>query len=799
MTTAPDDFAGRPAPTGITPSTALVHLPRRALGRITPTAMAPAFAAQPTDSDLFAALAQALTFAEKARSVSLIRDRSAATGAGVDAGVPPEAAPLEGGHGPFVAVRPGSRGHICHGIDTPPHGAAAPAIIGAVIRVGGRRQRRRWQLIGAACVLLVLASSVYAVWQISHGGLQAADTAGVLGLPLGASGLVAATLALRKPLAGNDAELATGRARTLAGQVAGGESVVRRQLLGNDVQRINLHYLLQTATARAAQAPPAGQAFTDGTVSLPDITAYYRATRPARLIITGAPGAGKTVLALELLLALIADRGDHDPVPVRVPLAQWDTNIPLQTLLIQRLTDAYDWPAELAANIVDHGLVLPVLDGLDEMDPTRPDGTPDPDAPRARAALDQLNNYQDRNGLNPAPLILTCRTTHYDALPHTDTLIDAARVTIAPVGSGTAATYLAARARDPRRWQPFLHHLTHHPTSPQALLLSTPWRLCLAATVYHRTGDPAELLHHPTQTDLDHHLLARYIPATTHTTNNPHHYTPDEIHHWLHHLTTHLTPTPSNPTPHTDLTLHKLWPLAGHTRIRTTDALLTTLAALLPLPLAWTTTNPTAAAATIALFAALAGLSTLRSGSLSPSRLDTQRLRTTQGLRRLAIGLAVGLAYGLAIGLAGGLAGGLTFGLACGLVCGLLFALTAEPTEAATPRLTIREDAISVHMAGLVAAVMLVVGFARTFLLTIGLAYGLACGLAFGLALGLAFGTARRYAVFLLCSRGRLPFRLARFLDWACTAGLMRYSGPAYQFRHRELQQWLTTHPTPTT
>ncbi|MFD5065132.1 hypothetical protein [Streptomyces sp. NPDC058394] len=75
-------------------------------------------------------------------------------------------------------------------------------------------------------------------------------------------------------------------------------------------------------------------------------------------------------------------------------------------------------------------------------------------------------------------------------------------------------------------------------------MLSTPWRLCLAATVYRRTSDPAELLHHPTQPDLDHHLLARYIPATTHTTN-PHHYTPDEIHHWLHHLTTHLTPPPA--------------------------------------------------------------------------------------------------------------------------------------------------------------------------------------------------------------------------------------------------------------
>ncbi|MFE9859219.1 hypothetical protein [Streptomyces sp. NPDC005780] len=76
-------------------------------------------------------------------------------------------------------------------------------------------------------------------------------------------------------------------------------------------------------------------------------------------------------------------------------------------------------------------------------------------------------------------------------------------------------------------------------------------------------------------------------------------------------------------------------------------------------------------------------------------------------------------------------------------------------------------------------------------------AIGLAYGLAVGLTGGLAAAPARRYAVFLLCSRGRLPFRLVVFLDWACEAGLLRYAGPAYQFRHRELQQWLTTRPHP--
>ncbi|MET8808631.1 hypothetical protein [Streptomyces sp. NPDC004546] len=51
--------------------------------------------------------------------------------------------------------------------------------------------------------------------------------------------------------------------------------------------------------------------------------------------------------------------------------------------------------------------------------------------------------------------------------------------------------------------------------------------------------------------------------------------------------------------------------------------------------------------------------------------------------------------------------------------------------------------------------------------------------------------------MFLLCSRRRLPLRLGPFLDWAVTARLMRYSGPAYQYRHRELQHWLREHPSP--
>ncbi|MFF4567961.1 hypothetical protein [Streptomyces sp. NPDC001435] len=194
---------------------------------------------------------------------------------------------------------------------------------------------------------------------------------------------------------------------------------------------------------------------------------------------------------------------------------------------------------------IDHdsirALVLPVLDGLDEMDPPAPDGTPDPAAPRATAVVRALNTYQQ--GRDAGPLILTCRTRHYDALSAHTEVLDAARIAVAPVDTADARDYLTGRALDAARWRPLTDHLAPTPAGPWRTVLSTPWRLCLTATVYHHHGNPAELLTLPGPDALDRHLLARYIPVATRTTPNPHGYTPHDVHRWLHHLTTHLDPT----------------------------------------------------------------------------------------------------------------------------------------------------------------------------------------------------------------------------------------------------------------
>jgi hypothetical protein len=97
-----------------------------------------------------------------------------------------------------------------------------------------------------------------------------------------------------------------------------------------------------------------------------------------RLVVLGEPGTGKTMLMVRLVLDLLARRAAGGPVPVLVPVASWDpSGQDLLGWLITRLM--IDYPAlagpppagagepTRAAALLAAGLILPVLDGLDEI------------------------------------------------------------------------------------------------------------------------------------------------------------------------------------------------------------------------------------------------------------------------------------------------------------------------------------------------------------------------------------------------------------------------------------------------
>ncbi|MGW6413782.1 NACHT domain-containing protein [Streptomyces sp. NPDC055055] len=727
-----------------------------------------------------------------------------------------------------------------------------------------------------------MAATGYMVRQLSRGGLQVSDTAGLAAVGLAVVAGLVAVVALRKQAQANtatfaDASLVRGWAATLARQVEAGEGAVRRQLLGDDTERINLVYRLHPGGVRPAAAPGAGRLFTDGGTAgpggpvLPDIVAFYRQTRPERLVITGVGGAGKTVSALELLLGLIGGRSDDHPVPVRVPLSRWNTQKQsLPQLLEARLVEAYDWPVSMAAGLVGQGMVLPVLDGLDEVDPPRPDGTPDPAAPRAATVVEALNRYQ--RGRDAGPVILTCRTAHYDTLHPRTVVVDAARIEVEPVGPADAVAYLAGRARDEARWEPLTDHLAAEPQGMLSGVLSTPWRLGLAATVYHRDGDPGELLSLPDARAVGEHLLARYIPATVRLTHNPDGYTAGQVHRWLHRLSVHLDPvgTASNgggtaagtggqAREGTDLLLHEFWPLAGRGRAPAANAALIALAVLAPVLLArnfveWMLVALLVVSAVLTFWwdgprrrvtplriprlrraAVLAGIVVIMAwivpgvpdgiasgitGGVSagtasgvlvgagwalylPSRgaprvvpvILSVFMGVYGGLAAAAGALSVGFFAAVSGGGAGTDAAGYAGGAVSGIVSAIMFGVRYEPDAGRGARAPIRDDAFLGVTLGMIAGAA--AGIA------VGLGSGPARGIAFGIVLGLAVGlvlgadASRWYLVFLALSRGKLPFRLGRFLDWAVGAGLLRHSGAGFQYRHREFQHWLRHHPQP--
>lgn len=631
------------------------------------------------------------------------------------------------------------------------------------------------------------------------------------------------------------------KARTLAAAVTAAETRQRAQLIGPGAHRIDL--LFRHRHERANNA--AGAA---GEGRLTDVVAYYRRLSPARLVITGEPGSGKSLLALDLLLGLLThpERTESDPIPVRLSLAGWDTDRPLRDWLAEQVHDQFRDRGVTAADawlLVDRHRVLPVLDGLDEMDAaTTPLGRR-----RAPRALEQLNSYQDPTG--NAPVILTCRTAQYSELAAVDVRMrESARIEIRPVTTTQATAYLTARSTSPARWATVFDALATAPEGVLVQTLSTPWQLNLAATAYEERHpdtldylrDPGDLLGFASRGGVRDHLLGAYLPAaiSQHPTR-PGRYRPDQTHRWLAVLAAHLSTTPTTPASgasstgaDTDLVLHQLWHLAGRRRVRIADAVLAALLflALDALLLAQVPMRVSSREFLGAVPVMLLGLGALwqaaRAHPQRPRAAHLQRLRNPSQRRRIVreivcglgtglaggmgVGLGVGLAVTFATGLAGGLVIALTGGLAIGVVSGLAggFALgLTSPTAAvaqasglysqADPRHLIRDDLVIGLLGGLTFGLAGGLAGALTFGAAFGVAFGIVAGFTGGLVGGMYFatGAGRRYVVFICCSRGRLPWRLGAFLHWAYGAGLLRISGNAYQFRHRELQDWLAARP----
>ncbi|QGZ47235.1 helix-turn-helix domain-containing protein [Streptomyces sp. QHH-9511] len=260
---------------------------------------------------------------------------------------------------------------------------------------------------------------------------------------------------------------------------------------------------------------------------LRSVSDVYLRIPSGRLAILGRAGSGKSVLTIRFVLDLLEAPVPHGRVPVIFSVGSWDpTTTALRDWLIGRLLR--DHPhlagrgprgATLATALVDADLILPVLDGFDEI----AEGL-------RREALDALN-------ATSSPLVLTSRREEYaEAVRAAHApLVWAAGFELTDLTLDDLAGYLPRTTRPITRdtsgddgigatgtvWDAVLQELRSQgsPTGANlATVLTTPLMVILARTLYSETPgqDPAELLHakrFPTVKSLEEHLLAGFVPA----------------------------------------------------------------------------------------------------------------------------------------------------------------------------------------------------------------------------------------------------------------------------------------------
>ncbi|UQI45289.1 NACHT domain-containing protein [Streptomyces sp. HU2014] len=270
-------------------------------------------------------------------------------------------------------------------------------------------------------------------------------------------------------------------------------------------------------TAGAADPPDRSSALQG---HLGQVARTYARVPSRRLVVLGEPGAGKTVLLLQLALDLLAGRGPDDPVPVVFGLGTWDPRArSLSDWLEERLIEGYPATAARdpagvtrARRLLELGRVLPLLDGLDEL--------PAPLRPHAVQALNRDLGRGD-------PLVLTCRTRDYaDTVATADVITSAAVIELRPLSWETVGAYLT-RTAPPRpgrtaetAWAPVLREVEQDPRDAVCRTLRTvlgsPLMVGLARAVHSEaSSDPRTLLERrfADPAVLEAHLLDGFVPA----------------------------------------------------------------------------------------------------------------------------------------------------------------------------------------------------------------------------------------------------------------------------------------------
>ena len=134
-------------------------------------------------------------------------------------------------------------------------------------------------------------------------------------------------------------------------------------------------------------------------------------------------------------LLVRAEQDQTHPLPIILPLSSWAAKRPkIADWIAEQLSQIYDVPRKLSIQWVEANSILPLLDGLDEMEET------------ARSACIVAINSYYRDHM--AQLVVCSRTTEYEAAAERSRLALQGAVVVQPLTHEEVDAYLEERDKD---------------------------------------------------------------------------------------------------------------------------------------------------------------------------------------------------------------------------------------------------------------------------------------------------------------------------------------------------------------
>ena len=518
------------------------------------------------------------------------------------------------------------------------------------------------------------------------------------------------------------------------------------------------------------------------------VTEIFRSERVrGKLLILGAPGAGKTTMLLELARDLLAEVSEErGRIPVLLNLSAWRQapEKPMEDWLTAQLKDKYGVRADIGARWWQEGQLLPLLDGLDELATERQEA--------CVAAI---------NGLRLPQVVVCSRLEEYGRLEGHLALNGA--ICVRPLTDGQIQGYLARFGKE-ELWAALVADAEALELARTPLFLSVVV-LSGVAVQQWRDGGKKQLFGEYTR-----EMLAKREGKGDYGEKPP---SEEQVKDWLGWLAAQM-----KERDRTEFFIEELQPswlneskpwqtwkyqLIGQLIIGLTLGL---IGGLVFGPIIGLTIDLTGGLLLGLIGGLIVGLTMGLIGLIIRLVTKPKNIKPAETMAfsvvSLIAGLVAGLIFGLILGLIAGLVAGLIFGLVFGLTGGLIFSLVGtevqvkrEPNQGIfrawknTQKLMLWMLPITVALA--VGAKVTLSGYYSEVAKSIGAAVGSCAPLPLWLAF-IFFGQAcaQHFSLRLvLFHHGYAPWNYAKFLNYATELGFLQRVGGGYRFVHKLLQE----------